>query len=115
MYKKLIFTFTLMAGPAFSVLDYIVEDQPEVIEKASELEHIGVLKQKSNGYVYLEVSKDFIKKIIPMIESPGKILAPKFRGAHKGVGAHISVISNLEQVENDIWEIKELGQEFSFT
>lgn len=107
--------FTLFAIPAFAIIDYSIEDQPQVFEKVDEIESKGVLKQKSNGYVYLEVSKDFIKKTIPLIESPGKIVAPKFYKFKKGMGAHISVISEVEQVQNDLWEIKELGQEFSFT
>lgn len=98
-----------------AAIEYSVEDQPQVLERVSQIESTGILKQKSNGYTYLEVSKDFIKKIIPLIESPGKIVAPKFYKFEKGLGAHISVISQDEQVKNDIWEIKELGQEFTFT
>lgn len=107
--------FAFAAAKSFAAIEYYVEEQPQVFEKVNEIESKGILKQKSNGYLYLEVSKDFIKKIIPLIESPGKIVAPKFYKFKKGIGAHISVISEVEQVQNDIWEVKELGQEFNFT
>lgn len=112
---KILIPLFIVCAPVFAAVDYTVEDQPQVIEKASEMEHKGVLKQKSNGYLYLQVSRDFIKKIVPLVESPGKIVAPRFSSFKKSIGAHISVISEKEQVENEIWEIKEIGQEFNFT
>lgn len=98
-----------------AAVDYQVEDQSRVIEKALQFEHKGVLKQKDNGYLYLEVSKDFIAQILPLIEAPGKLVPPRHFKSKKGIGAHISVMYENEQIENEIWEIKELGQEFSFS
>jgi hypothetical protein len=103
------------ATAAFSAVDYKIENQPNVIEKALQLEHKGILKQKPNGYLYVEVSKDFIAQILPLIEAPGKLDPPKHYKSKKGIGAHISVMYENERIENEIWNLPELGQEFSFS
>lgn len=95
-------------------VDYVVEDQNTVIEKAVQLEQRGILKQKDNGYLYLDVSNDYIAQILPLIEAPGKLVPPQHYKSKKGIGAHISVMYENEQIQNEIWEISELGQEFSF-
>lgn len=100
---------------AYGASDYHVENQPQVIEEAIKLQQRGILKQKDNGYLYLEVSKDFIAKTLPLIEAPGKIIPPHHYTSRKGIGAHISVMYENEQILNEIWEIAELGQEFEFT
>lgn len=104
-----------LVSPVFSAIDYQVEDQPQVIEKVVQFEQKGVLKQKPNGYLYLVVSRDFISEALPLIDVQGKIVPPQHYTSKKGIGAHISVIDENEQIANEIWEIKELGQEFTFT
>ncbi|MBY0529149.1 MAG: hypothetical protein K2P51_03060 [Rhabdochlamydiaceae bacterium] len=94
--------------------DYNVEPQTHVVEKALQCEQKGVLKQKDNGYLYLEVSKDFIAETLPLIEVVGKIVPPRHYTSKKGIGAHISVMYENERIEHEIWEIAEIGQEFSF-
>lgn len=110
---------TLLAAsfvsPLFAGQDYQVENQPQVIEKVVQLEQKGILKQKPNGYLYVEVAKDFIAEALPIIEAQGKIVPPQHYTSKKGIGAHISVMYENEQIENEIWEIGELGQEFTFT
>lgn len=121
MLKKFIqnfFIYVILTTSVFSPLsaaDYQVENQQQVIEKAIQFEHKGTLKQKDNGYLYVEVSKDFIAEILPLIEAQGKIVPPKHYTSKKGIGAHISVMYENEQIMNEIWEINELGQEFSFS
>lgn len=100
---------------AFAGVDYTVEDQPQVIEQVIQLEAKGVLKQKPNGYLYVEVSKDFIAQVLPLIDAKGKIVPPRHYTSKKGIGAHISVMYENEQIENEIWEIKELGKEYTFS
>lgn len=100
---------------AFAAIDYQIEDQYPVIEKALQLEHKGILKQKDNGYLYIEVSRDYIAQILPLIQAPGKLVPPRHYKSKNGIGPHISVMYENEQIENEIWEIKELGQEFSFS
>lgn len=94
--------------------DYKIEPQYSIVEKARTFQQKGILKQKDNGYLYVEVSKEFIADILPMIEAKGKLVPPKHYKSKKGIGAHISVMYENEQIENEIWEIKELGQEFTF-
>jgi hypothetical protein len=94
--------------------DYQVEFQPKVLEQAIKIEQRGILKQKENGYLYVEVSNDFISKILPFIDAPGRIVPPRHYVSKKGIGAHISVMYENEQIESEIWEIKEIGKEYSF-
>lgn len=99
----------------FAEVDYQVENQPQIIETVVQFEQKGILKQKDNGYLYLEVSNDFIGEVLPLIQAQGKIVPPRHYTSKKGIGAHISVMYENEQILNEIWEIKELGQEFTFT
>ena len=105
---------TSLFSPAFAAEDYLVENQPQVIEKVVQFVQKGILKQKDNGYLYVEVSKDFIAEALPLIDAQGKIVPPRHYTSKKGIGAHISVMYENEQILNEIWEIKELGQEFTF-
>jgi hypothetical protein len=111
----LVILTTSMASSAFAVVDYQVENQPQVLETVVQFEQKGILKQKANGYLYVEVSRDFIAKALPLIDAKGKIVPPSHYTSKKGIGAHISVMYENEQILNEIWEIKELGQEFTFT
>lgn len=106
---------SLLIIPVFAVVDYQLEDQPQVIEKVIQIEQKGILKQKENGYLYVEVAKDFIAEALPLIDAQGKIVPPRHYTSKKGIGAHISVMYENEQIMNEIWEINELGQEFNFT
>lgn len=105
---------TSLSLPAFAAEDYQIENQPQVIETVVQIQQKGILKQKDNGYLYLEVSKDFIAEALPLIDAPGKIVPPRHYTSKKGIGAHISVMYENEQILNEIWEIKELGQEYTF-
>lgn len=122
MLKKFIQQFALIAiliatfsTPISAAVDYCVEDQPLVIEQVLQFEQKGILKQKDNGYLYVDVSNDYIKFALPLIEAPGKLIPPSHYTSKKGIGAHISVMYENEQIINEIWEVKELGQEFTFT
>ncbi|HEV8051285.1 MAG TPA: hypothetical protein VGP47_02240 [Parachlamydiaceae bacterium] len=104
-----------LVSPAFAAVDYQVEYQPQVIEKVVQYEQKGILKQKDNGYLYVEVSNDFIAEALPWIDAQGKLVPPRHYVSKKGIGAHISVMYENELIQNEIWEISELGQEFTFT
>jgi hypothetical protein len=114
---KKFFLLTLVAILAPFVAgasDYVVENQPRVIEKALTLDNCGVLKQKDNGYLYVDVTNDFIAQILPMIECEGRIVPPRHFTSKKGIGAHVSVMYENERIANEIWTIEELGQTYSF-
>lgn len=109
-------TFSLHAGiNEQSLLDYKVDDkQTHVLEIAKSLPAIGVLKKKSNGYVYLDISNEYITKIFPNLILDGHLRPTASFGSEEG--AHITVIKETENysgIENEIdkeftFEIKEL-------
>jgi hypothetical protein len=99
---------------SFASVDYLIESQTQALEQAIQLEQKGILKQKENGYLYLEVTRDFIAKTLPLIEIQGRIAPPKHYSSKRGIGAHISVIYENELIQNEIWAIQELGQSFPF-
>lgn len=72
----------------------------------------GVLKQASDGYVYVDVSNNFIHGIFPLIKEKDIEKPPYFESKYQRVGAHISVMKS-EEVE-EIEEIEEIGEEFTF-
>ncbi len=113
--RSLILLSVLISSSAYCAVDYVVEDQPFILEKVAEFTAKGVLKQKPNGYLYVEVAREYIADILPLIDAKGKIVPPRHYSSKKGIGAHISVMYENEQIENEIWEIAELGKEYTFT
>jgi hypothetical protein len=109
------FLFCSYVSPVFAKIDYIVEDQPQVIEQVLYIPSKGILKQKKNGYLYVEVSNDFIAFSLPLIDVPGQITPPHDYTSKKGIGAHISVIDEKEMKKIGLEEIEELGLEFNFS
>lgn len=99
--------FLTIFSPLIGKQDYQVENQPVAIEVAQTLSNEGILKQKDNGFVYLDVSNAFIDKIIPLLEYPGELR--KRPTAARSMGAHISVFEEKEDIHPD-----ELDSNFSF-
>lgn len=95
-------------------VDYQVEDQPTVIEATASLDHQGVLKQKDNGYLYVEVPNEYISLLLPLIDCDGRLVPPRHYTSKKGIGAHISVMYENERIDNEIWNIDEMGEVFTF-
>jgi hypothetical protein len=117
LFTKKWILFALLAAFAPLTLfanDYTVENQPHVLKKTSAFDHVGMLKQKDNGYLYLEVAPEFISEILPMIQCEGRIVPPRHFTSKKGIGAHISVMYENERIAEEIWRVEELGQSFSF-
>jgi hypothetical protein len=120
VFLTLAFTLSIFTG-LHAADDFIIEETPVAIEIAAALPHSGELKQKDNGYVYVDVSNDFINLLFPIIEQhikeehpDAKVVPPPFL-SKKGIGAHISVMYETDIVKNDIWNIPELGKEYTFT
>lgn len=101
------FLFLFILSPLAAKEDHRVEDQPVAIEKAKALLGYGTLKQKENGFVYLDVSNEFIKEILPLLDHEGELRPPPM--ASRSVGAHISVFYEKENIVPG-----ELGSDFSF-
>ena len=94
-------------SPVSAKEDFRIEDQPLAFEEALSLPCYGTLKQKENGFIYLDASNAYITKIIPLLEIPGE-LRPR-PTASKSIGAHISVFHENEGIRPE-----ELEQPFSF-
>lgn len=112
----LLFSLTLsFCSTGFALNNYQVEEQPLVIEQVIAIEQKGILKQKPNGYVYLDISDDFISEALNYIETNGEIIPTRDYTNRRGIGAHISVMYESEINDNRIEDIEELGEEFTFT
>lgn len=105
---RILLLLLLSCAPLSAKQDYTVEKQPQAEALCEKISHEGVLKQKANGFVYLDVSNDFINKVVDTLEIPGTINKPPT--ATRSIGAHISVFD-----ESEMCTPKELGQTFSFS
>lgn len=118
--RSLLATLLAISLPllAYARSDYQVEFAPQIIEEAQMLPLEGVLKQKRNGFVYVDLPDAFIQQLFPLLEEhiyetrPGN--SYYVQPARTSVGAHISVIYENEIVRSAIWDIAELGETFSF-
>ncbi|MCB1180835.1 MAG: hypothetical protein KDK55_02265 [Chlamydiia bacterium] len=99
--------FLLILCPLLGKEDHRVENQPAAIEEAITLSNQGILKRKDNGFIYLDVSNEFITEIIPLLDHEGMLRARPT--ASRSIGAHISVFHEMEDITP-----KELGEAFSF-
>lgn len=104
-------SFNLYAGIyEEAAIDYNVDEhQKHVLEIAKSLPQVGVLKMKSNGYVYLDISNEYITKIFPNMILDGHLRPTASFGSEEG--AHITV---AKDTENSKEMEKEVGREFSF-
>lgn len=71
----------------------------------------GVLTRKSDGYVYLKVSDDYIHKLLPMLSLDKGFKEPPFFRSPEAPGAHISVFNVDEHVDPKA----EIGKIYHFT
>ncbi|HSW73109.1 MAG TPA: hypothetical protein VLG44_06875 [Chlamydiales bacterium] len=105
--KKLLFLFLVLSSPIFpdatcdKIKDYIFENLTET----------GVLKQDSEGFVYVDLDDGYINKLLEFIKGEGYVRPPYFAPPN-GHGAHITVIYADEAQELD--EIDELGKTIAF-
>ncbi|KKM60261.1 hypothetical protein LCGC14_1543610 [marine sediment metagenome] len=74
----------------------------------------GILKKTKDNFVYLDISNDIINGFISILDDEGINKPPYNLKSFNNVGAHISVIGIDEYKNNEIKEIKEIGQEFNF-
>ena len=70
----------------------------------------GILKQKSDGFVYVDVSNDIIHGMFKLVDEEEIEEPPYFD--EDGIGAHISFIT-AEEAEG--LDISEIGEEVSFS
>lgn len=91
------------------------EYELQVMAQLVEIEQVGILKYKDNGYLYLDVSDEFISKAIPLMDTPGKLIPTRHFTNKNGIGAHITVIYENENIAYNDSEIMEVGQPYYFT
>lgn len=99
--------FLVLLFPLQAKVDYRVEDQALAIEEAMVLSQEGILRQKENGFVYLDVSNELINRIVPLMDLPGVFRSRPT--ASRSIGAHISVFHEKEEITPE-----EIGSSFSF-
>ena len=75
----------------------------------------GILKKTKDNFVYLDISNDIINGFVSMLDYEGVDKPPYNLKSFNNVGTHISVIGTDEYEDNNIEEIKEIGEEFNFT
>ncbi len=109
IFFSLIFTCTAVFSLSSGIHEEPVKDfnidqtQAHVLEIAKTLPMTGVLKMKGNGYVYLDVSNDYLTKLFPNLILDGHLRPTNSFG--KEEGAHITVVKDTEiaeGIENDI-------------
>jgi len=104
---------------AIKAFDFIeTTSSSEVRTKYAQLKDVklkGVLKKTKDNYVYLNISNDVINGLISLIDHDEVEKPPYDLKSFNSVGAHISVIGTSEYKDNDLENIKEVGQEFNFT
>lgn len=93
------------------------DDSPK--DRAKILDHIfynfpesGTLCQDKDGFVFVDISDDYINQLLQYI-LPENFESPPFFQRANGHGAHISVIYSHEAKKNRI-KIKEAGQSIYF-
>lgn len=109
-YLKTLCFFLFILSLPFSLearIDYRAETQPPAVEKALTFSPQGTLKQKDNGFVYLDVDNAFIDQVVPLLDHEGRL--QPLPTSELSMGAHISVFYEIEQVSPE-----EIGQKFSF-
>ena len=74
----------------------------------------GLLRQTSQGYVYLDIDNQFILALFPYLVFHNLSRPPYFNLFHSPNGAHIPVIPAREAYFQEIGLIREAGQEYSF-
>lgn len=110
-YQNLRYCFALCLfalTPLVGKPDYRIETQPLAMKQTYNLPNQGILKQKSNGFVYLDVDNSYITSLIPTLQCSGE-LRP-LPTAARSLGAHISVFNEQENVSPE-----ELNTPFEFS
>lgn len=96
----------------FTEGDFIKVEQSEILATAAKVHAVGQLKLKENGYVYVDVDNAYIDEIWPQLPLQGEFNPVSTKP--KKMGAHISVIYENEMIKNEIWNLAEAGEWFTF-
>jgi len=111
--RNLFFLFIACSFSVFSATPTVL-DNPQVLRFAnSKLPHEGTLKQTSSGFLYVELPKEYVFELIPLM-SKGSACPPPYFEKDK-IGAHISVAYSKEIKNVKPAKIPYLGEKVSFS
>lgn len=84
------------------------------LAQLKEVELKGTLRKTKDNFVQLDISNNVINGFMSMLDYEDVDKPPYNLKSFNNVGAHISVISTDEYRDNEIKQIKEIGEEFNF-
>jgi len=116
-HKKFEDTYWKTIYPEDYVDILVNEDTFEEIKVASrkkQVSLVGILKKTKDNFVYLDISNNILNGLYGMLSDKDAEKPPYDNKGFNNVGAHISVIGSNEYDDNNLEEIKELGEEFEF-
>jgi hypothetical protein len=92
--------------------DFIIVENPRLLDAVKRIDEIGQLQIKKNGFVYLNVDDRMIELAQEHLEltHPAKSVIDK----NKAMGAHISVMNDSETKKRKITSLDEVGQWFTY-
>ena len=111
--KKILFYSLLFPCLVFGAVPVVIED-PQVLSYVEEkLPHEGILKQTREGFLYIELPKEYVFGILPLIAN-SKVCPPPYFDTEK-VGAHITVATAEEMASLKLPKVPYLGAPIPFS
>ena len=90
----------------------------EVYERVKDLPKTGILRQNSDGAIFVDIDDEWIFKALDVLKHYGFIRPPFFVFPPTPIGAHITVIQKKEAERKQIFELRddidELGKKIKF-
>ena len=90
----------------------VILDNPALLSFTDHLPHEGLLKQTPEGFLYIELPKEYVFSLLPLIPNPPS--PPPYFSDGK-IGAHITVASAQEIEKLGRPSIPHLGESIPFT
>jgi len=91
-----------------------VLNEIKIASRKKQVSLVGTLKKTQDNFVYLDISNNILNGLYSMLSDDDAEKPPYDLKSFNNVGAHVSVIGVSEYKDNDLEEIKELGEEFEF-
>jgi hypothetical protein len=115
MFKSIclaVFAILLFSAPIGAYQTEVSQQSAILLKTAiKELPKKGILKQKSDGYVYLKIPDSYVYQLFFLVKGPGFKLPWHIR-RHTKIGAHISVMYKDEAKR--VGPIDELSKRYLF-
>lgn len=91
-----------------------VFEEIKIASRKKQVPLVGTLKKTKDNYVYLDISNNIINGLYSMLPEDKAQKPPYYNKKFNHVGAHVSVIYVDEYNDNNLEDIKEIGEEFEF-